>query len=81
MKSLVGGAAETVLLLENISSSILVGPDQLPSLHASMLEAAAILGVDTPELYVRQVSCFMWCGQYTARGEAAMVMSMVMCRH
>lgn len=35
-----------------------VGPDQLPSLHRSMLEAAAILGVEAPELYVRQVSSF-----------------------
>ncbi len=46
-----------MLLLENISTAVLVGPDQLASLHALLLEAATILGMDpVPDLYVRQVS-------------------------
>jgi hypothetical protein len=49
-----GEAAERVLLLENISTSLLVGPDQLPSLHALLADAAASLGISAPELYVRQ---------------------------
>ena len=44
-ESVMSPAAEKVLLLENISSSVLVGPDQLPSLHKLMEEAAAILGM------------------------------------
>lgn len=44
-----------VLLLENIGTSIKVGPDQLPSLHALLTEAASILQMEAPELYVRQV--------------------------
>ena len=48
--------AESVLLLENIATAVLVGPDQLASLHTLLLEAATILGMDpVPDLYVRQV--------------------------
>ena len=47
-------AAEQILTLENIGSSVLVGPQQLPSLHMLLQEAADILGVQMPELYVRQ---------------------------
>ena len=47
-------ATEEVLYLENISSSILVGPEQLPSLYKAYKEAAAILGMEAPDLYVRQ---------------------------
>lgn len=32
-----------------------VGPDQLPSLHALLQEAAAILNMPAPDLFVRQV--------------------------
>ena len=44
-----------VLMLENIGTSVKVGPDQLPSLHALLAGAAAILQMEPPELYVRQV--------------------------
>ena len=47
--------AEQVLLLENIATSILVSDDQLPSLHKILTEAASILQMDAPDLYVRQV--------------------------
>ena len=48
--------AEQVLLLENIATSVLVGHDQLPSLYKILTEAAGILQMDVPDLYVRQVS-------------------------
>jgi hypothetical protein len=48
-------AALQVLLLENIGTSIRVGPDQLPSLHRLLTEAAATLQMEAPDLYVRQV--------------------------
>ena len=51
---LVGPAAEQVLLLENIATSIKIGPDQLPSVHKLLTEAAQILQIEPPELYVRQ---------------------------
>lgn len=50
-----GPVAEQVLLLENIATAVLAGPDQLPSLHRLLMEAAAILEMEAPELYVRQV--------------------------
>jgi Zn-dependent protease with chaperone function len=43
-----------VLLLENMGTSLKAGPDQLPSLHRLLTEAAAILQMDAPDLYVRQ---------------------------
>ncbi|GFR48509.1 hypothetical protein Agub_g10368 [Astrephomene gubernaculifera] len=53
-KNFMGPVAEQVLLLENISSSIKIGPEQLPSVHKLMAEAARILQMEAPELYVRQ---------------------------
>ena len=44
-----------MLLLENIGTSIKVGPSQLPTLHHLLTEAAGILGMEAPDLYVRQV--------------------------
>ena len=57
-----GPVAESVLLLENIGTAVLVGPDQLASLHKLLLDAAHILGMDpVPDLYVRQASlCPGW---------------------
>lgn len=43
-----------MLLLENISTSIKVGPEQLPSVHQVLLEAATCLGMEAPDLYIRQ---------------------------
>ncbi len=50
-----GPVAEQVLLLANIGSSVLVGPEQLPSLHRLLLTAACTLQMEPPQLYVRQV--------------------------
>ncbi|KAG1679281.1 hypothetical protein FOA52_009311 [Chlamydomonas sp. UWO 241] len=53
-KSFLGPAAEQVLLLENIATSIKIGPEQLPSVHRLLMEAAEVLQMEPPELYVRQ---------------------------
>ncbi|GAB5036536.1 peptidase [Nannochloropsis oceanica] len=46
---------EEAVYLDNISSAILVGPTQMPSLHASLVEAASILDLPLlPELYIKQ---------------------------
>ena len=48
-------SAEEVLFLENISSSVLAGPDQLPTLHRLLTDACETLGMkNVPDLYVRQ---------------------------
>ena len=53
-KSLVTPVAERALMLEQISTSVLVGPDQLPHVHQMVLDAAAALDVEPPALYIRQ---------------------------
>ncbi|KAI4350511.1 hypothetical protein L6164_004961 [Bauhinia variegata] len=53
-KALLGTVAEQVMLLENIGTSVLVSKNQLAGLHQLMAEAAEILNVDAPDLYVRQ---------------------------
>ena len=50
-----GPVAEQVLLLDNIGTSVLVGPDQLSSLHKLLLTAASTLQMDPPDLYIKQV--------------------------
>ncbi|WP_287129615.1 M48 family metallopeptidase [Candidatus Cyanaurora vandensis] len=40
--------------LDNISSGILVGPNQLPHIYALHQEACQVLGVNEPQLYIRQ---------------------------
>lgn len=42
------------MYFDNLANSVRVGPSQLPDLHASLLEAAGILDVAAPDLYVRQ---------------------------
>jgi Zn-dependent protease with chaperone function len=54
VRSLVGGMAEQALYLDNISTSLLIGPQQLPHLHQLLLEACQILDVEPPQLYLRQ---------------------------
>lgn len=47
--------AEEVLFLENISSSILVGPKQMLTLYKLLRDACEVLGMESvPDLYVRQ---------------------------
>ncbi|KAH7352415.1 hypothetical protein KP509_19G043600 [Ceratopteris richardii] len=53
-KLLLGPVAEQVMLLENIGTSLLVSEEQLPELHNLLLEAAKILNLEAPELYIRQ---------------------------
>ena len=44
-----------MLLLENIGTSLKVGPNQLASLHKLLIEASHILQMPPPDLYIRQV--------------------------
>ncbi|KAL8538430.1 hypothetical protein ACS0TY_000435 [Phlomoides rotata] len=53
-KALLGTVAEQVMLLENIATSVLVSENQLPEFHGLMLEAASILNIEAPDLYLRQ---------------------------
>lgn len=53
-KILLGTVAEQVMVLENIGTSILVSENQLSDLHKLMVEAAQILNIEAPDLYVRQ---------------------------
>lgn len=53
-KGMLGPVTEQVLLIENISTSVKVGPEQLPSVHKLLLEAAEILQMECPEVYIRQ---------------------------
>eukprot|EP01023_Acetabularia_acetabulum_P003581 TRINITY_DN1149_c0_g1_i3.p3 TRINITY_DN1149_c0_g1~~TRINITY_DN1149_c0_g1_i3.p3 ORF type:complete len:252 (-),score=34.22 TRINITY_DN1149_c0_g1_i3:3296-4051(-) len=53
-KNLMSPVAEQVLLLENISTSVKVGPKQLPSMYQALREATNALDMEMPELYIRQ---------------------------
>ncbi|XXG49886.1 hypothetical protein AAC387_Pa02g3937 [Persea americana] len=53
-KALLGPVAEQVMVLENIGTSVLVTENQLSDLHQLMLEAARVLNIEAPDLYVRQ---------------------------
>ncbi len=54
VQSLVGPTAEQLFYVDNLASSIQVGPKQLPDLHKLLVDACRILDLDVPELYVRQ---------------------------
>jgi Zn-dependent protease with chaperone function len=45
---------EQALTVEQLSSSILVGPNQMPRLYRAVQQASNILDITPPELYVRQ---------------------------
>jgi len=46
---------EDAVFMENIGSGVLVGPTQLPELHAMLLESCKLLGLPTvPDLYIKQ---------------------------
>ncbi|KAL1547378.1 Plastoglobule-localized metallopeptidase 48, chloroplastic [Salvia divinorum] len=53
-KALLGSVTEQVMLLENIGTSVLVSENQLPELHELMIEAASMLNLEAPDLYLRQ---------------------------
>lgn len=50
-------AIEDAVFMDNIANSILVGPNQMGSLHGLLLEACRILDMQAPDLYIRQVGC------------------------
>lgn len=54
IRNALGPIAEQVFYLDNISASVLVGEQQLPELHALLLEACRILDLEPPQLYLRQ---------------------------
>jgi Zn-dependent protease with chaperone function len=54
VRTLLGPLGEQFFYLENIASSVLVGPNQLPDLHELLLEACRVLDLEPPQLYVRQ---------------------------
>uniref|UniRef100_M1B1A7 Metalloendopeptidase n=1 Tax=Solanum tuberosum TaxID=4113 RepID=M1B1A7_SOLTU len=53
-KALLGTVSEQIMLLENIGTSVLVSENQLPELHYLVVEAARILNIEAPDLYIRQ---------------------------
>ena len=48
------GFAERIAQLENLSSSVLVGPKQMSSIYNSLSEACKILDMEEPEVYIKQ---------------------------
>ena len=54
VRSLLGPMGEQFFYLENISASVLVGPNQLPDIYALLVEACEILDLEVPQLYIKQ---------------------------
>ncbi|MGB3765536.1 MAG: M48 family metalloprotease [Phormidesmis sp.] len=54
IRSLLGPMGEQFFYLENIASSVLVGPNQLPGLYQSLCEACRVLDLEVPQLYIKQ---------------------------
>ncbi|WP_009543176.1 M48 family metallopeptidase [Crocosphaera subtropica] len=54
VRSLLGSVAEQFFYLNNIASSVLVSEKQLPHLHKLLVEAARILDLEPPQLYLQQ---------------------------
>ncbi len=54
IRDVLAPAAGQYFYLENISSGVLVGPQQLSHIHALLEEACQILDITPPQLYVRQ---------------------------
>lgn len=54
LRATLGPIAEQFFYLDNISTSVLVGPTQLPDLHQLLSEACQVLDMALPQLYVRQ---------------------------
>jgi len=50
-----GGVIEQAIFLDNLSSGVRVGPNQLPKIYNSLVEAKRILALDIPvDVYVKQ---------------------------
>lgn len=54
IRGLLRPTAEQLFYLENIATSILVGPQQLPHIHQLLVDACQILDIEQPQLYVKQ---------------------------
>lgn len=55
MRQAFSAFVEDAVFLENIASGVLVGPKQLPELHAMLVESCRLLRIDTaPDLYIKQ---------------------------
>jgi Zn-dependent protease with chaperone function len=54
VRNLLGGVTEEFLYLNNIAASVLVGENQLPHIHKLLVEAAEILDLEVPQLYLKQ---------------------------
>ncbi|WP_017323976.1 M48 family metallopeptidase [Synechococcus sp. PCC 7336] len=54
IQTLMAPAAEQIFYLDNIASSLQVGPKQLPDLFRLLLDACHILDIEPPQLYVKQ---------------------------
>ena len=54
VRSLLGSVGEQFFYLNNIASSVQVGPKQLPHLHQLLVSASQILDLEPPQLYVQQ---------------------------
>lgn len=45
---------EQAMIVENLGSSIMVGPKQMPALYKLLLKCCKILDMDIPDLYIKQ---------------------------
>ena len=54
VRALLRPTAEQFFYLENIATSVLVGPQQLPDIYGLLVEACGILDIEQPQLYVKQ---------------------------
>ncbi len=54
VRSFLGSTAEQIFQFNNLASSVLVGDRQLPHLHHLLQEAAQVLDLTAPDLYIQQ---------------------------
>ena len=54
IRALLRPTAEQFFYLENIATSVLVGPKQLPDIYQLLVEACEILDIEKPQLYIKQ---------------------------
>ena len=54
IRTLLRPTAEQFFYLENIATSVLVGPHQLPEIYQLLVEACQVLDLEPPQLYVKQ---------------------------
>ncbi|NEO25952.1 MAG: M48 family metallopeptidase [Kamptonema sp. SIO4C4] len=54
VRNLLGSIGEEFFYLNNIASSVQISDQQLPHLHQLLLEAAQVLDLEPPQLYIQQ---------------------------